>query len=161
MNSVKYFLLLVLFGIFFSSCKDEYTERIKDQKERDEASIQEYLTYYKIQNAQKQPSGIYYVPQTAGTGAQIQRGSTIKIHYIGRYLNGQKVESTYDSGQPLTVVANPGRNNGLTEGFNEGLLLLKDGEKATIIVPSNLGATSYYGQLGNVMVYDITVLEVK
>ncbi|GEO05324.1 hypothetical protein AAE02nite_29880 [Adhaeribacter aerolatus] len=161
MNGIKYFLFLLVFGVLLSSCKDEYAERIERQKEQDEASIQEYLTENKIQNAQKQPSGIYYIPQTPGTGAQVQKGSTIKIHYIGRYLNGQKIQSTYDSGQPLTVVANPGRNNGLTEGLNEGLLLLKEGEKATIIVPSMLGSVSYYGQYGYVMVYEITVLEVK
>lgn len=155
------FCLFLLFGLLLSSCKDEYAERIEKQKANDEAAIQEYLTYYKIQNAQRQPSGIYYIPQTPGTGGPVQKGSTIKIHYIGRYLNGQKIESTYDSGQPLTVIANTGRNNGLTEGLNEGLLLLKDGEKATIIVPSILGATSYYGQYGSVMLYEVTVLEVK
>jgi peptidylprolyl isomerase len=160
MNGLKTgfpFFLFLLFGLFISSCKDDYTERIKQQKEADDASIQEYLTYNNIQNAQRQPSGVYYIPQTPGTGAQVQRGNTIKIHYIGRYLSTQKFESTYDSGQPLTVVANTGRNNGLTEGLNEGLLLLKEGEKATIIVPSMLG----YGQYTSVLVYEVSVLEVK
>ena len=160
MNGLKTgftFFLFLLFGLFISSCKDDYTERIKQQKEADDASIQEYLTHHNIQNAQRQPSGVYYIPQTPGTGAQVQRGSTIKIHYIGRYLSTQKFESTYDSGQPLTVVANTGRNNGLTEGLNEGLLLLKEGEKATIIVPSMLG----YGQYTSVLVYEVSVLEVK
>lgn len=156
-SGITYCFLLLLFGVLLSSCKDEYTERIKKQKEVDDASIQEYLSYYKIQNAQRQPSGVYYVPQTPGTGAQVERGKTVKFHYIGRDLSHQKLESTYDSGQPLTVVANPGRNNGLTEGLNEGLLLLKEGENATIIVPSMLG----YGQYTSVLVYEITVLEVK
>ena len=151
------FCFVLLFGLFLSSCKDDYTERIKQQKAADDTAIQEYLTYHKIQNAQRQPSGVYYIPQTPGTGAQVQKGNTIKIHSIGRYLSGQKFESTYDSGQPLTLVANTGRNNGLTEGLNEGLLLLKEGEKATIIVPSMLG----YGQYTSVLLYEITVLEVK
>lgn len=160
MNRLKiglHYAFLLLLGVFLFSCKDEYTERIKQQKEQDETSIKEYIAYHKIQNAQRLPSGVYYIPQTAGTGAQIQRGNTIKIHYIGRYLNTQKFESTYDSGQPRTLVANPGRNNGLTEGLNEGLLLLKEGEKATIIVPSMLG----YGQYTSVLVYEVSVLEVK
>jgi peptidylprolyl isomerase len=160
MNSMKInikYAFLLLFGVFLFSCKDEYTERIKQQKEQDETSIQEYIDFHKIGNAQRLPSGVYYIPQTPGTGAQVQRGNTIKIHYIGRYLNTQKFESTYDSGQPRTLVANPGRNNGLTEGLNEGLLLLKEGEKATIIVPSMLG----YGQYTSVLVYEITVLEVR
>lgn len=151
------FLFVLLIGVSFSSCKDDYTERIKQQKAMDDTSIQEYLTHHNIQNAQRQASGVYYIPQTPGTGARVQRGSTIKIHYIGRYLNTQKFESTYDSGQPRTLVANPGRNNGLTEGLNEGLLLLSEGEKATIIIPSMLG----YGQYTSVLVYEVSVLEVK
>ena len=160
MNSLKpgftacFFLL---FSLIFASCKDEYTERIKQQKEADEVAIKEYIDFNKIQNAQRQASGVYYVPLTAGTGAQVKRGSTITIHYIGRYLNTNKFESTYDSGQPRTLLANTGRNNGLTEGLNEGLLLMKEGEKALIIIPSMLG----YGQYTSILAYEVTVLEVK
>jgi FKBP-type peptidyl-prolyl cis-trans isomerase len=87
----------------------------------------------------------------------------VKAHYINRFLSGYKLESTYDSGQPGTFVI--GQSN-MVPGLTDGLLLLKNGEKATIIIPSHLG----YGRYGAyyqgippnaVLVYEINVLEVK
>src|SRR5687768_13656010 len=97
-SKLSYLFTLLIGVLLLASCKDEYAELAEEQRQKDEQYIKEYLTYYNIQNAQRQPSGVYYIPQTPGTGAQIQKGSTVKIHYIGKFLNRSKFESTYDSG---------------------------------------------------------------
>jgi len=159
-------------GIFFwvvfccsilslSSCKDPYTEQIEEQREFDEQSIQAYLTANNIQNAVRQASGVYYVPQTAGTGDLIKRGNTVRMHYITKSLGGYKYQSTYDTGQAATIRVGTDQ---VTPGLTEGLQLLKNGEKASIIVPSHL-AYGVYGDgyiipPNDIILYDITVLDV-
>lgn len=157
--------LLVFIFLILTGCKDKNAELVKKQREIDDAEISAYITANNIQNAQRQTSGLYYVPQTVGTGAQVQKGSTVKIHYIGRVLGGgilYKFESTYDSGNPGNFKMGVSQ---VVPGMEEGLLLMKSGEKATIYIPSYLG----YGRYGNyssipgnaVLVFEISVLEVK
>lgn len=57
-NIFLYCLALIAGFLFLPGCKDDYTERINDQKELDEKAIVEYIADNNIQNAQRQPSGI-------------------------------------------------------------------------------------------------------
>jgi peptidylprolyl isomerase len=164
-RSLRSCLLLLLGLALFSSCKDEYKERYEDQQRVDEQLIQQYLKDNNIQNAQRQASGVYYIPQTPGNGTRVQKTSTVEMHSIGRLLNYTgypKFESTYENGQTKRVRLGL---NQVVRGLEEGLLLLQQDEKATIIVPSGLG----YGRYGNyssipgnaVLLYEVTILKVE
>jgi len=155
-SKFRYFFLLLL--VVFTSCKDDIQERIDDQKEADESSIKAYLTANNITNAQRQPSGLYYIPQTPGTGDKIQKGNAVRMHYIMRDIYGNKHESSYDTGQPR-LVAKVGSGE-VIKGWDEGLQLMSLNETATLIIPSHLGyTTSYTPDIIRVM--EINVLEVK
>jgi len=155
-SKFRYFFLLLL--VVFTSCKDDIQERIDDQKEADESSIQAYLTANNITNAQRQPSGLYYVPQTPGTGDKIQKGNAVRMHYITRGIYGNKYESSYDTGQPR-LVSKVGSGE-VIKGWDEGLQLMSLNETATLIIPSHLGNnTGYTPDIIRVM--EINVLEVK
>lgn len=157
-------LLLVLGLCLFASCKDEYQERYKDQQNADEEFIKSYLTANNITTAQRQPSGVYYLPQLAGTGTKVLKSSTVEIHSIGRLLNysNSRFESTYEDGQTRRIKLGV---NQVVKGLDEGLSLMREGEKATIIVPSGLG----YGRMGNyttipgnaILLYEITIVKVE
>jgi FKBP-type peptidyl-prolyl cis-trans isomerase len=157
--------LLLLLGLtLLSSCKDEYQARYQDQQKAEDQLIQEYLVANNITTAQRQASGLYYIPGTPGNGTKIQKTNTVQVHYIGRLLNygSAKFESTYENGQTKQVKFGL---NQVVKGLEEGLLLMEAGEKATLIMPSGLG----YGQYGNgytipansTLLYEITVMEVK
>ncbi|PIQ20144.1 MAG: hypothetical protein COW65_16670 [Cytophagales bacterium CG18_big_fil_WC_8_21_14_2_50_42_9] len=153
-SKFAYFFLLLLGVIVFTSCQDDIQKSIDEQKALDEAEIQAYLTENNITNAQRQASGLYYVPKTAGTGNKIQKGNTVRIHYIGKYYNGVKFDSSYDTGQPLLI--NKVGSGEVIKGWDEGLQLMQLNETATLIVPSYLG---YSDRL--IRIFDINVLEVK
>lgn len=158
------FVWLVVAGL--ASCKqdDPYEKYEQQQREADDKYIQEYLTGNKITNFTKTTTGLYYLPQQPGTGAKIQNGNTVTMHYIGKFLNGQVFESSYDSGIPRTFIVDA--NQGVIKGWEQGALLLNNQEKATLIVPSHLGYGRYGNQNGTVppgavLVYDIEVINVK
>jgi hypothetical protein len=62
-NRAGYYLMLLLGFLFLAACEDRFAEMAKEQREQDEKDIQAYLEFHKIQNAQRQPSGLYYIPQ--------------------------------------------------------------------------------------------------
>ncbi len=152
---------LVLLPFLGCKSEDPYEKYERQQRELDDRYIQEYLTANKITNFTKTATGLYYVPQQAGTGVKVQKGNSVKMHYIGKFLNGQKFESSYDTGIPLTFKAGAGE---VIRGWDEGAQLMSDQEKATLIIPSHLA----YGRYGTgtipggaVLIFDMTILEVK
>jgi peptidylprolyl isomerase len=158
-------LLMVLGLALFSSCKDEYKERYEDQQKADEQIIVKYLQDNNITNYQRQASGVYYLPQTPGTGAKVQQTSTVEMHSIGRllgYSGTPKFESTYENGQTKRVRLGAQQ---VVRGLEEGLLLMQQGEKASILIPSGL-AYGRYGNYGSippnaVLLYEIDLIKVE
>lgn len=157
-SKFAYFFLLLLGVAFITSCEDDIQKRIDQQKAADESSIQAYLTANNITNAQRQPSGLYYVPQIPGTGNKIQKGNSVRMHYIGRDIYGNKYESTYDIGQPR-LIPKVGAGE-IIKGWDEGLQLMSLNETATLIIPSHLGYNTGYAP-DIVRIMEIHVLEVK
>lgn len=79
---------------------------------------------------------------TAGSGTAAKLGSTITVnYYLASALTGEKVESSFDSGQPATF---PLKEGGLIEGWIKGIPGMKIGTQRILVVPGNLA----YGPSG-------------
>jgi peptidylprolyl isomerase len=63
----------------------------------------------------------------------IQKGNTIKIHYIGTKNNGEEFDNSYKKGQTLDFEVGSGK---IISGLDEGLIGMVVGEKRTIKVPA-------------------------
>src|SRR5690606_9371228 len=88
-----FFVLALLLSV--SACKEEKIQMYDPAKQAadDELLIKEWIAKDStMRQAKRTDSGIYYATQKAGTGAQVKLGNTVKVHYIGRYLNGSKFE---------------------------------------------------------------------
>ena len=72
----------------------------------------------------------------AGLGAPVKFGDSVQVHYLGKFTDGKKFDSSYDRNEPLNVTV--GRR-GLIPGFTQGLLGMKVGERRTVTIPSALG----------------------
>jgi FKBP-type peptidyl-prolyl cis-trans isomerase len=113
--------------------------------------IQDFQTTYKITNPEVTPSGLVFKKLVVNpTGATISAGQTVKVNYTGRFGYGvfqtdatKNVifDSSFGSGT-LTFV--PGTGN-LIPGFEEGILKMRVGEKAALVLPSKIA----YGTNGN------------
>lgn len=87
------------------------------------------------------PSGLQYIIVSEGTGIRVEKGMKTKVHYSGYLLNGDKFDSSVDRGQPYEVTV--GKRQ-VIAGWEEGLALLKVGDKARLIIPYQLA----YGEAG-------------
>ena len=103
-------------------------------------------------------SGLHYKTLTEGTGTSPTAESTVTFHYTLTLTDGNQIQSSYDSGQPITYPLTQ-----LIPGWAEGLQLMKVGGKMELIVPSNLGyGPNPSGPIpgGSVLVFEVELLSI-
>ncbi len=128
---------------------------------KEDKLIQEYIVKNNLQ-AIKTNSGLYYVQKVAGTGTQAAAGKTVSVHYTGMLLNGTKFDSSVDRGQPFEFGLGAGQ---VIAGWDEGIALMKVGEKGLLLIPSGLG----YGARGSAgaippnatLIFEVELMGVK
>lgn len=79
---------------------------------------------------------------TEGTGEQVSKsGDSLTVHYTGTLTDGTKFDSSVDRGTPFTFTVGVGQ---VIQGWDQGMLNMKVGEKRKLTIPYNLG----YGEDG-------------
>jgi FKBP-type peptidyl-prolyl cis-trans isomerase len=124
---------------------------------------------------QKTENGLYYVIEQEGTGDAVTPGTTMYVNYAGYLLDGTLFDTSFPDIAKANNVFNEGReysplpvNVGMGQvipGWDEGLLLLKNGAKAKFLIPSPLA----YGEAGagamipanSPLVFDVEVTDVQ
>ncbi|MEL6777236.1 MAG: FKBP-type peptidyl-prolyl cis-trans isomerase [Cyanobacteria bacterium J06597_16] len=86
-------------------------------------------------------SGLQYVVITEGDGAPAQAGKQVYVHYVGTLEDGTKFDSSRDRGKPFDFPLGQGR---VIKGWDEGVALMKIGDRWKFIIPPELG----YGARG-------------
>jgi peptidylprolyl isomerase len=87
------------------------------------------------------PSGLRYIMVHRTEGPQARSGANVKVHYTGYLKDGKVFDSSVQRGEPIGFPLGQGR---VIKGWDEGIQLLKVGEKARLLIPSKLA----YGEQG-------------
>jgi len=109
----------------------------------------------------KTDSGLEYVFTKMGTGKKATAGSRVSVHYVGKLEDGTQFDSSIDRGEPFEFELGAGR---VIKGWDEGIALMKEGDKATFRIPPELG----YGKRGAggvippnaTLIFDVELLKV-
>ena len=111
-------------------------------------------------------SGLEYIIEDHGTGASPRAGNVVTVHYTGWLDNngqkGKQFDSSRDRNQPFSFRIGIGQ---VIQGWDEGVMTMKIGEKRRLFIPSNLG----YGARGagavipaNAnLIFDVELLQVS
>lgn len=115
---------------------------------------------FMAENAKKEnvittESGLQIETVVAGTGAQPKEGEDVLVNYKGTLIDGTK----FDANDSVKF-----NTNQVVKGFKEGLLNMKEGGKAIIVMPSDLA----YGDRGagqnipggSTLVFEVELLKV-
>lgn len=111
---------------------------VEDEKQRGKDFISSFLL--RNPRAQQTASGLIYNEVIAGVGTQPNAESTVLVHYHGTLADGTVFDSSVDRGEPIKF---PLKN--VIPGWQEGVAMMNQGGKATLVVPSNLA----YGDQGS------------
>jgi len=114
------------------------------------------------QGFEETESGLRYQILQKGTGKQAEKGKTVSVHYKGQLADGTVFDSSYKRKQPLEFPVGVGQ---VIPGWDEGIQLLQVGDKARLVIPSDLG----YGSRGAggvippdaILIFDVELMGVK
>ncbi len=156
------FILLMLGGVLSGCLKDKSI----DYDELEKTNIAKYLLNHNI-TVLPTESGLYYIEEYEGTGIQPIEEDTCMVNYIAQTIYGRvydtNIEDTakyfgiyqyYFPYIPVEIVLDDEK---FMEGWSEGLSYMKEGGKATIIIPYKSTFEGNYEPL----VYYFELLEVK
>ena len=148
-------------------------ELAKVQLPQDVAAIEQYLKDNNI-NAEKTESGLYYVIQKKGKGANAGAGDTVKVNYAGHVLNGAYFDTSIEevakknglfderrTYEPFQFVLGQGQ---VIKGWDEGIALLNKGGKATLYIPSTMayGSRQVSEEIvpNSILVFDVELIDI-
>lgn len=137
-----------------------YEAKMEEFKAAEEPALNNYLAENKI-TVKPTASGLYYIQTKAGNGAKAENGKFVKVHYTGKLLDGTVFDSSIERGEPISFPLGQGQ---VIPGWEEGIAMMKEGGKATLIIPSSLA----YGANGagavippySSLVFDVELIEV-
>ena len=121
----------------FKSTKQEILDEKQAAREAKMEKFDEMTSDFK-----ETSSGLRYkIKEENPSGDLPEAGQKVKVHYTGKLLNGKEFDSSKGGG-PIEIPIGKGR---VIPGWDEGIMLLHEGEKATLAIPAGLA----YGQRGS------------
>lgn len=141
----------------FRTFQGNRQKKIDDAKKKAEESVEKLAAGF-----DKTDSGLRYKMIQKGSGKQAESGKLVSVHYEGSLENGKVFDSSYPRKKPIEFKLGQGQ---VIEGWDEGIALLKVGDKARFVIPSHLG----YGPSGAggvippnaTLVFDVELMDVK
>lgn len=141
----------------FRSFEGEKENRIAEGKKEMEAELDKIAAGFN-----KTDSGLRYQIIQKGSGKKAEKGKQISVHYKGQLTNGTVFDSSYQRKEPIDFTVGTGQ---VIKGWDEGLQLMQVGDKARLVIPSQLA----YGSQGAggvippdaTLIFDIELMDVK
>lgn len=141
----------------FRSFEGSRENRLAEEKKKAEAELEKLASGF-----DKTDSGLRYQIIQKGQGKAAEKGKTVSVHYKGQLSDGTVFDSSYKRNEPINFPLGVGQ---VIKGWDEGIQLLKVGDKARLVIPSNLG----YGPQGAggvippnaTLIFDVELMDVK
>jgi len=151
---MKKYTVLVLVIAFLTACNN--SDDNVDYKAKNNEDILAYIDENNF-DAQKSDSGLYYVINEPGSGAQPSTTSNVTVAYKGYFLDGKTFDKSDATGISFGLQQ-------VIKGWTEGIPYFKEGGKGKLLIPSHLG----YGSQGRpgvpggaVLIFDIHLISVN
>jgi len=152
---MKYILTSLLAVTLFISCNSDKDKKT-DYTVENEKEITDYIAKNKLEGVRTE-TGLYYIINEPGTGAQPTATSNVTVAYTGYYTNGKIFDQSKADGISFGL-------DQVIKGWTEGIPYFKEGGKGSLLIPSHLG----YGSSdtngipgGSVLVFDVKLLKVN
>lgn len=147
-NNMKQFGIVLALLLLFAACEEkDYDYASKEVADRE--------AYIKANNITSTPTseGIYFIPEVTTDGRSVLDGNIVKIQYSISLTNGKRVIKSqaqyFKIGEGYYI-----NERNTIAGLEIGIKKMKQGEKASIIIPSELAN----GELGTELIPQYSTL---
>jgi FKBP-type peptidyl-prolyl cis-trans isomerase FkpA/FKBP-type peptidyl-prolyl cis-trans isomerase FklB len=125
-----------------SKFQEAMMKKVMAAAEQSKKAGDDYLAKNKTKSGVKVTStGLQYEVVAEGKGKSPKKDDKVQVHYTGTLIDGTKFDSSKDhGGAPAEIPV-----SGVIPGWTEALLLMKEGGKMKLTIPSDLA----YGPSGN------------
>ncbi|RKR11368.1 FKBP-type peptidyl-prolyl isomerase-like protein [Flavobacterium sp. 90] len=153
------FSALFIMTLFISCSNDKPTNQEPQKTDytvENEKEITDYIAKNKL-TATRTASGLYYIIDQPGTGAQPTATSNVTVAYRGYYTSGKIFSQSDDAGVSFSL-------NEVIKGWTEGIPYFKTGGSGALLVPSHLGYGSFTTKGipgGSVLIFDVKLIKVN
>jgi FKBP-type peptidyl-prolyl cis-trans isomerase FkpA len=169
------FLFLIMAAAFIVSCR-QHVPKVSEEQfhetrrkmievnrilvSKDQQRIKGYIERHDLKMKVSQ-TGLWYMIKEEGNGLKAVSGKIAKIAFKVNLLDGRECYNSEKIGPKEFLIG----KGGVEAGLEEGILLLREGGKASFIMPPHLA----HGLTGDgnciparaIIVYDIEVLSIK
>lgn len=126
----------------YENQKKAFMKWIEDFGDYEKEILAQYMRNEKLA-IRPTESGLYFLKLKYGNGRKVAKGDTITVDYEGRFLDGKFFDSTIKRKEAFQFVF--GTEWQVVKGLEEAIGLMEEGEKALVILPSELA----FGQTGS------------
>jgi len=134
-------------------------DKVEQKKEEAKLALEKELETLS-EGYEKTKSGLRYkLTETNEDGESPKRGQKVNVHYTGMLTDG----TIFDSSEGKDPIAFPLGVGRVIPGWDEGIQLLKTGEKARFVIPPHLA----YGSRGNgripansILIFDVELVSI-
>jgi FKBP-type peptidyl-prolyl cis-trans isomerase len=134
-------------------------EQNKDFEVKDSIALSSFLS--SLTDVKQTNSGLKYIVKEAGKGKAVKKGDKVTVKYRGALLDGTVFDETKEGSPEFTFTVGAGQ---VIAGWDEGFLLMKEGDKLQLIIPWTLA----YGPRGSgpippysTLVFDVELIKVN
>jgi len=172
---MKYKITVILICVFLISCVEKRSRSTEEQYSETRKTLMEVNKILVKKDSEKiagyikgrnwdmtvTNTGLWYMIYESGSGEKSKEGLYATINYSVSLLDGSECYNS-DSLGPKTFMIGRGE---VESGLEEGILLLREGDKARFILPPHLA----HGLVGDdnkvparsIIVYDVELLSIK
>lgn len=173
---MRLIFLNIMVLLIFSSCNPSAKDKqdnskpnkkvVKEHLERankhllkvEEQNIRDYISRHQY-HMKETGSGLFYEIYQSSQGIKATKGKIAQLNFKVSLLNGEAIYSSDKEGLKEFLIG----KGGVESGLEEGILLMRTGEKARFVIPSHLA----FGLLGDLekipekasIVYDVELVK--
>lgn len=147
-------IFIALFIVLFVSCDSDEGSIPTDYRAQNEQEIVDYIAQNNL-DATASGTGLYYVIDELGEGAEITATSDVTLKYKGYYTNGTLLDEDTDTGLSFNL-----QNE--IPGLREGLQYFNEGGSGMLLIPSHLafGSEDFSGiPGGSVLIFEVELVD--
>jgi FKBP-type peptidyl-prolyl cis-trans isomerase FkpA len=166
--STLFFTLFACNSIVSTESKSASEEEMKEPLlkankyllRQEEEDINDFVRRYRW-NMEISGTGLRFMIDSIGAGSNVQYGNLVSLSYKVKLLTGETIYDSEISGLKEFVAG----RGGVEAGLEEGIKLLRKGDRAKFVLPSHLA----FGLLGDSdripprspIIYEIQVIDIK